>query len=68
MFMTPVSDKQHMKWGVLHRGEKKGAKCRGKRMGSRISVVSVKEKDIVIGNQLSQHDNSSQIGVVKRKG
>jgi hypothetical protein len=49
-----------MGWGESRKGEKKCARRTGVRGGLCLSVVSVKEKDIGVGNQLRTDDEGSQ--------
>ena len=50
-----------MGWGESRKGEKKCARRTGVGRGLGLSVVSVKEKDIGVGNQLREHNKDSQI-------
>ena len=50
-----------MGWSDSRKGEKECARRAGIRGGLRLSVVSVKEKNIGVGNQLGKHDKGSQI-------
>ena len=57
-----------MGWGESRKGEKKCARRTGVRGGLRLSVVSVKEKDIGVGDQLCENREDGQIqGVMRRK-
>ena len=57
-----------MGWGESRKSEKKCARRTGVRGGLCLSVVSVKEKDIGVGNQLRENNEDGQIpGVMRRK-
>lgn len=50
-----------MGWSESREGEKKCARRTGICGGLRLGVLSVKEEDIGVGNQLRKHDKGSEI-------